>query len=131
MTSRRTALIALTMAVTACHKSPPSLGTGASGPPEPSGCFVQVWAETNYRGATEFINGPANLETLTRLPGGQDWSGRIRSARVGARALPTVWTEERYGGRTWRMDSREYGVLPDGFAGEIKSMRIQCSTPEK
>jgi hypothetical protein len=60
---------------------------------------------------------------------GQSWNSRIRSARIGPLALPTVYSEELYAGRMWRMVSAEYGVLPDGFAGEIKSMQIQCAKP--
>jgi hypothetical protein len=63
------------------------------------------------------------------MSGGRSWSVRIRSVRMGPLALPTAYTEERYGGQSLRMVSTEYSVMPSGFDAAIKSMRILCAKP--
>ena len=118
-------LVALTSVVAACRTSPP-LRTGAQQPPNPSGCFVQVWDLPNRGGAVSFLNGPARFERMTTLPGRESWANRIRSVHVGPLARVTAWTEERYAGRQWRPTDSNYEAMPAGFDREIESLEILC-----
>jgi hypothetical protein len=96
--------------------------------PDPSGCYMRVFDTPDYRGANEYINGPAKLDRLSSLPGGQSWQKRIRSARVGPAASVTVWTGERFAGQRWMMAEGSYSMLPGTFDKSISSMEIHCAT---
>jgi hypothetical protein len=117
----------------ACRSAAPfDVPNQATRAPDPSGCYVRVFDTPDYRGANEYINGPARLNRLGSLAGGQSWQKRIRSARVGPAATVTVWTGEQYGGQRWMMAEGSYATLPAAFDKSISSMEIRCaatSTP--
>jgi hypothetical protein len=126
-------LSAVMVSMIACRSAAPFDGTHRSTrAPDPSGCYVRVFDAPDYRGADEYINGPAKLERLTSLPGGQSWQGRIRSARLGPTAVVTVWTGERYAGQRLMMVEKAVSSLPAAFDRKVSSMDIRCaaaSTP--
>jgi hypothetical protein len=95
--------------------------------PHPGGCFVEVWDQPRFVGASDFINGPRRYETLRSMPGSRDWSDRIRSVKLGPTASLTAWSEEHFRGKaiTLSRDSRipEIGMPT---APQIRSLAIGC-----
>ena len=87
-----------------------------------------VASEPRLAGEREYINGPAQHRVLTRLPFGQNWRRRIRSASVGARATVTLWADEQFTGAstTLRPDAR-YDQLPAQFDQAVESLTIRCA----
>jgi len=131
MTSRRglaSLAVATALTVAGC-RSVSRTDTGAVNPPDPGGCFAQVWDAPGYRGAVDFLNGPVRLFNLERLPGGRSWRNRIRSVRVGKIARVTVWTDEQFTGRKWQLTNDAYERLPDTFDRQVESLEISCSKP--
>ena len=113
---------------TACRSTGPvDVSTRSTRAPDPSGCYMRVFDAPGYKGAEEYINGPARLERLTRLPGGTSWQKRIRSARLGPAANVTVWTGEQYGGQRLMLSETTYASLPAQFDKSISSMEIRCT----
>jgi len=95
--------------------------------PHPGGCFVQVWDQAHFNGASDFINGPRKYDTLRDLPGRRNWSNRIRSLTLGSTAAVTAWSDEGFRGKavvlTW--DSRlPQASLP--VAPSIRSLAVSC-----
>ncbi len=98
--------------------------------PDPDGCFVLLGDKPTFVGAREYLNGPAQLGTLTDLRQGQDWRRRIRSMLVGPRATVTIWTDEQLTGRSLTLrpgDFRERLLPP--FDRTVESIRITCTPP--
>lgn len=95
--------------------------------PNPSGCYIEVFAREQLQGAADFINGPMRYSTLTSLPNGADWRDRIRSAEVGPAATVTIWTGPDRSGKSMdlRLD-RPYPILPADFSGKVQSMDLRC-----
>jgi len=96
--------------------------------PDPSGCYVRVFDAPDYRGAYEYINGPAKFDRLTSVPGGASWYKRIRSARLGPTANVAMFTGERFAGQRLILSEAAYPSLPSGFDRSIASMEIRCAT---
>jgi hypothetical protein len=95
--------------------------------PSPDGCYVQVWDQPRFTGASDFINGPRRYEHLRDLTGGGTWKDRIRSLRLGPGASAVAWSDEQFRGTSLPMtaDSRQQGtfaVLPV----KIQSLDVRC-----
>jgi hypothetical protein len=113
-----------------------SVACGASRPryvgmtmPSPDGCYVQVWDQPRFTGASDFINGPRRYEHLRDLTGRGTWKDRIRSLRLGPGASAVAWSDEQFRGTSLPMttDSRQQGtfaVLPV----QIQSLDVRCVT---
>ena len=135
MTSRRgiaSLAVAALLTVAGCRsvsRTGTGTDTGARNPPDPGGCYAQVWDEPGYRGTVDFLNGPVRLFNLERLPGGRSWRNRIRSVRVGKTARVTVWTDEQFTGRQWQLVMDAYERLPDTFDRQVESLEISCTKP--
>ena len=114
------------IALTGCAATSSSLVRGMTAP-NPSGCYVQVFDGERLRGGADFINGPMRYGTLSTLPNGADWNGRIRSVEVGPAATATIWTGPNRSGKS--MDlllDRPYPTLPADFSGKVRSMDLRC-----
>jgi hypothetical protein len=114
------------IALIGCATTSSSLVRGMTAP-NPSGCYVQVFDNERLRGTKDFINGPMRYNTLSNLPNGADWTGRIRSVEVGPAATATIWTGPNRSGKSMilRLD-RPYFVLPADFSGKVRSMDLRC-----
>src|SRR5918993_5094157 len=66
--------------------------------PSPDGCYVRVWDQPGFTGASDFINGPRRYEHLRELPGDRPWSNRIKSLHLGPNAAAVVSFEEKVQG---------------------------------
>ena len=122
---RRLAVLPV-IALTGCATTSTSLVHGMT-PPNPSGCYIQVFDGDRLRGTKDFINGPMGYNTLSNLPNGADWTRRIRSVEVGPAATATIWTGPNRSGRSMvlRLD-RPYFTLPADFSGKVQSMELRC-----
>ena len=100
--------------------------------PHPGGCFVQVWDQPDYRGVFDYINGPHHYPSLRDMPGGREWSNRIRSAKVGPDATVMLYADERAQGPTITLIANtDYPRLPEALSGTSESATIRCaSEPE-
>ena len=106
--------------------------TGSQMMPDPAGCFVLVADEPAFTGHREYLNGPAQLRTLTDLYQRQDWRRRIRSASVGPEATVTIWTDEQLRGTSMTLRSGDtHDRLPAPFDKTVESVRIACTAPNK
>lgn len=95
--------------------------------PNPDGCFVQVWEQPSFTGASDYINGPRRYPTLRDMPGRRDWRNRIRSMKVGPSSVVTVWSQENFDGNTLLATKNvAHPALPDEWAGRIESMAVEC-----
>lgn len=113
---------------TACGASRPLPAIGTT-LPSPAGCFVQVWEQPSFVGASDYINGPRRYATLRDMPGRRDWRNRIRSLKVGPTSVVTVWSQEHFRGGTLRaMKNVAHADLPEAWAGRIESMMVECDT---
>ena len=98
--------------------------------PSPDGCFIQVWDAPSHTGITDYINGPRSWMNLRDLPGGREWTNRIRSMKTGVRTRATVYADENFSGPSMRLVAdREYPTLVAGVSGRIASMTIDCAPP--
>ena len=114
------------IALIGCATTSSSLVRGMTAP-NPSGCYIQVFDGERLRGGADFINGPMRYSTLSRLPNGADWNGRIRSIEVGPAATATIWTGPNQSGKSMnlRLD-QPYPTLPEDFSGKVRSMDLRC-----
>ena len=114
------------IALTGCATTSSSLVRGMTAP-NPSGCYIQVFDGERLRGVADFINGPMRYGTLSNLPNGADWNGRIRSVDVGPAATATIWTGANRSGKSMDLHlDRLYPVLPAEFSGKVRSMDLRC-----
>lgn len=99
--------------------------------PSPDGCYLQVWDNPGFSGASEFINGPRRYEHLRDLPGRLSWKGRIRSVRVGPTALAIAWSNEGFKGASLLLTTDR--PRAEGFATlpvEVESLDVRCVSTE-
>jgi hypothetical protein len=95
--------------------------------PSPEGCFVQVWEQPSFGGASDYVNGPRRYPSLRDMPGRRDWHDRIRSLKVGPSSAVTVWSQENFTGNTLRtVRNAVHPQLPDGLTARIASMVVEC-----
>jgi hypothetical protein len=86
-----------------------------------------VFDGERLRGVADFINGPMRYSTLSKLPNGADWNGRIRSIEVGPAATATIWTGPNRSGKSMDLHlDRPYPTLPEDFRGKVRSMDLRC-----
>jgi hypothetical protein len=122
------AVLAAAMLSSACigRRSP----IAHSSAPDPSGCFVEVFAQEEMKGPRDFINGPAKYWKLDELPFGADWHNRIRSLRVGPAATLILWTRQGFEGESIRLGpDRNHPRLLEDFRSKIASLAIGCHQP--
>jgi hypothetical protein len=114
------------IALTGCAAASSSLVRGMTAP-NPSGCYLQVFAGERLRGVADFINGPRRYGSLSNLPNGANWNGRIRSIEVGPAATATIWTGPNRSGKSMDLHlDRPYPMLPAEFSGKVQSMDLRC-----
>jgi hypothetical protein len=114
------------IALTGCATASSSLVRGMTAP-NPSGCYIQVFDAEQLRGGADFINGPSRYSSLSNLPNGADWNGRIRSLEVGPAATATIWTGPNRSGKSMDLHlDRPYPSLPADFSGKVRSMDLRC-----
>jgi hypothetical protein len=123
---RRTIWIIILAVSSACSgRRPPIVHPSA---PEPAGCFVEVFAQEEFAGARDYINGPATHRRLNRLPFESNWHNRIRSVRVGPTATVLLWAKENFQGNSLKFgpDRNHPRLIPD-FRGRVASLAIECT----
>jgi hypothetical protein len=97
--------------------------------PNPDGCYMQVWEAAEYRGTSDYINGPREYSTLRQMPNNRSWQHRIYSVRLGPTASVTVFTDEGFQGATLQFNpDSAHRQLPVNIAGEIESIRVVCKS---
>jgi hypothetical protein len=94
--------------------------------PSPDGCYVEIWDQPQFRGASDFLNGPRRYGTVRELGKSQDWSDRIRSLRLGPRAIATVWSEEQFRGVALTLAQGRLPQRAAPIAPRIRSINIAC-----
>jgi hypothetical protein len=94
--------------------------------PSPDGCYLEVWDQPQFRGASDFVNGPRRYGTVRDLGKSHDWSNRIRSLRVGPGARATVWSEEHFKGMAITLAQGRLPQRAAPVAPRIRSINIEC-----
>ena len=98
--------------------------------PNPDGCYLLVWEQAQFLGASDYINGPRDYPNLRTLPNNRNWHDRIASVRVGPTADVMAFTSENFGGTSLRLAAGStHAALPDGLVEQIESLRVGCRTP--
>ena len=98
--------------------------------PNPDGCYLLVWEQAQFLGASEYINGPRDYPNLRSLPNNRSWRNRIASVRVGPTADAMAFTDENFSGPSLRLAAgSNHSALPDGLIEEIESLRVGCKAP--
>jgi hypothetical protein len=94
--------------------------------PSPDGCYVRVWEQPDFRGASDFLNGPRHYDDLRNFPRDRSWKNRIRSLHLGPNAVVIAWSEERLRGKNALLisDGRQgrFSVVPV----RIQSLDVRC-----
>jgi hypothetical protein len=125
---RRILLAAIAIAAPACAHPEPVYAPA----PNPTGCYVDVYDTEDGRGVRDVFNGPTRWSALDYLPHtrDRDWSGRIRSVRVGPAATLVVYSERNFHGGSLRMqaDSTHFRV-EQALGGRVQSLEIACVRP--
>ena len=88
-----------------------------------SGCFIQLWKDRNFQGATLIIKGPGEFP---RLGVENDWSNHAGSLRVGPHAFVLAYAKKSFKGRVLGLlPSQEVADLRDyQFNDEIDSLQV-------
>jgi hypothetical protein len=97
--------------------------------PNPNGCYALIFDQPAFRGTGDVINGPARWSILTGIPEAQQatWDDRIRSLRIGAAAILTVYAEREFKGK-----AREFTAgtalpqMDSALSSTIKSLALVC-----
>jgi len=98
--------------------------------PDPTGCFIEVYAQEKFEGPRDFINGPVKYWHLKQLPFEVNWHERIKSIRVGPTATVLLWVKEGFEGDPLKFGpDRNHPQLIPEFSGKIASLQIMCSRP--
>jgi len=91
---------------------------------EKSGCYIDVWMKTDFKGESVRIQGPAEYPELHFAQG--DWGDRISSLRVGPNAFVIAYRDPNYGDRQiiFGPDDECADLGEFKFDDDIDSMRI-------
>ena len=115
------------VALAGCARPPVIEGLGGPAP-NPNGCYVFVYDQTDWRGDRAVLNGPAKWWSVERLRlDDKDWRNRIRSIEVGPTATVTLYTELNQRGA-----SRQFGPaskparFDDTLSGGVESIDLAC-----
>ena len=98
--------------------------------PSPDGCFVRVWDQPAFEGASSSSTARPSTGSLRDLPRRQSWNGRIRSLTLGPAASSAMaWSDEQFKGRSLLVTavSREQGRVA-AVPLEVESLDINCAT---
>jgi hypothetical protein len=89
---------------------------------------VQVWAQPQFMGPFDYINGPQSYADLRNMPHRLNWDNRIVSARSGPTAIATAYTERDFQGVSLRLGERkDFATLPKQLDRTISSLHIRCA----
>ena len=88
------------------------------------GCYIDVWADADFKGECIRIQGPAEYPSLAFAQG--DWGDRIGSLRVGPNAFVIAYQDPNFGDRqvTFGPDDEVADLSGLKFDDEIDSMRV-------
>src|ERR1700755_8088 len=91
---------------------------------EKSGCYIDVWSDTNFEGESVRIQGPGEYPAMGCAQG--DWGDRIVSLRVGPNAFVIAYSDPDFGERQVTFgpcdEIADLGGLK--FDDDIDSMRV-------
>jgi hypothetical protein len=87
------------------------------------GCFIQLWKDRNFQGATLIVRGPGEFP---KLGAENDWSNHAGSLRVGPHAFVLAYAKKSFKGRVLGLlPAQEIADLRDyRFNDEIDSLRV-------
>ena len=88
------------------------------------GCYIDVWADADFKGECIRIQGPAEYPSLQFAQG--SWGDRIGSLRVGPNAFVIAYSDPNFGDRqvTFGPDDEVADLGGLKFDDEIDSMRV-------
>ena len=96
--------------------------------PNPNGCYVELFAQEQFRGSREFVNGPSQFARFSDLAPGPAQQEGIRSVRTGSAAIVTVWGESRYRGSLLRLGPNQQNAQLNGaIGGKGVSLQVVCN----
>jgi hypothetical protein len=96
--------------------------------PSPDGCYVQVWAQPQFMGPFDYINGPQSYADLWNMPHRLNWDNRIVSVRSGPTAIATAYTERNFQGASLQLGERkDFATLPKQLDRTISSLHVRCA----
>lgn len=117
--------LALIVTTVACGRIP-SPFRAITTMPSPDGCYLQVWDQPRFAGASDFIHGPRRYDNLHDVPGNRTWKNRIKSLHLGPRAVAIAWSDEQFRGKNAVLiadsQQRTYPTVPL----TIESLDIRC-----
>lgn len=98
-----------------------------------SGCWIQIFEDTNYNDNSLILNGPAEFANMRALPGagGYDWGDQIGSVMTGASCWVWAFADENYQDTSiWIGPNSQIPDLGD-MEDEIDSMKLFDHPPSQ
>lgn len=100
--------------------------------PNPNGCYVILYAQAQFVGEVDLLDGPVRLGTLDHLSQttNENWKHRIRSLRVGRAATLRAYTGPEFKGDVQQFATgTQHPSLDQRFSGRIESLDLTCDQP--
>jgi hypothetical protein len=92
--------------------------------PNPNGCYAQLFSDKQFRGRSDYVNGPRRIPDVRR---DRRWRAGVRSLRTGPATTVTFWSEENYRGSLLRVVSDQgNSEISDALGGAAASLQISC-----
>jgi len=96
--------------------------------PNPNGCYAQIFAEEQFKGPGDYVNGPGRYPSVSDLKADGRWPGGVRSVRTGPATTVTLWSERSYRGGLVRLGPDQRNArINDALKAAVASLQISCN----
>jgi len=118
--------VGLTITMVACsaHSSSTSFRTA----PNPNGCYAQVFADEQFKGPGDYVNGPGRYASMSDLKADGRWRSGVRSVRTGPATTVTLWSERSYRGGFVKLGPDQRNArIDEALNAPAASLQISCN----